>query len=134
MSDTEAVLFANEAFYAAFARRDADAMDDVWASRDAVTCVHPGWPPIGGRDQVIESWRAILGNPDSPTIRASHATAQVLNDVAYVVCYESFDEGFMVATNLFVRQGKAWAMVHHQAGMAPRPADQDVVNAQNTFQ
>ena len=34
MSDTDAVLFANEAFYRAFADRDEASMDDLWASSD----------------------------------------------------------------------------------------------------
>ena len=31
MSDTDAVLFANEAFYQAFADRDEPAMETVWS-------------------------------------------------------------------------------------------------------
>jgi hypothetical protein len=28
-----------------------------------VSCVHPGWPVLVGRQTVLESWRRILGNP-----------------------------------------------------------------------
>src|SRR5438128_8412277 len=42
------VLEANAAFYAAFAQRDADAMDALWAREVPVACLHPGWHPWPG--------------------------------------------------------------------------------------
>ena len=39
MSDADAVLFANEAFYLAFATRDFDAMAAVWADDEPVSGV-----------------------------------------------------------------------------------------------
>jgi hypothetical protein len=63
VSDQISVLFANEAFYAAFAARDIEAMDELWSRRPNVTCIHPGWSPLIGRDSVMQSWRAILSNP-----------------------------------------------------------------------
>ena len=52
--DHEAVLFANEAFYQAFAARDLAAMEEVWAHHCPVACIHPGWPPLHGRQAVNE--------------------------------------------------------------------------------
>ena len=57
MSNPEAVLFANEAFYAAFRAGDMDAMAALWAEDHAVVCLHPGAGPIHGREAVLESWR-----------------------------------------------------------------------------
>ena len=48
MADDEAVLFANEAFYRAFADRDVEAMDEVWAQGVPVACIHPGWQRARG--------------------------------------------------------------------------------------
>jgi hypothetical protein len=42
IADREQVLFANEAFYRAFADRDIDAMDALWARGEPVLCIHPG--------------------------------------------------------------------------------------------
>ena len=42
MPEHAAVLFANDAFYLAFANRDYDAMDVIWARDAPVTCIHPG--------------------------------------------------------------------------------------------
>jgi len=128
MSDYVAVLFANDAFYLAFTGRDLAAMDDIWARKTPVTCIHPGWALTTGREDVLASWEAILTNPHAPEIRCRDATATVLGGHAYVLCYEELDSGFLIATNIFVREDGAWKIVHHQAGEAPPPdtaADDD---------
>ncbi len=119
MSEHDAVLFANEAFYRAFVDRDAAAMEAVWASGEPVACIHPGWPPLSGRESVLESWRRILANPDSPMVACRQPTAFLYGDVAFVICYEAVGDAALVATNVFRREGRQWRMVHHQAGPAP---------------
>jgi ketosteroid isomerase-like protein len=123
MSDSDAVLAVNQAFYDAFTQRDAEAMDALWAKRHPVTCIHPGWPSLSGRDEVVGSWRAILGNPSAPAVRCLKAEAHVAGEAAWVVCYEVLEGGSLVATNVFAREGSAWRMVHHQAGAAALPDD-----------
>jgi ketosteroid isomerase-like protein len=115
-------LFANEAFYAAFATRDIEAMREIWSRSPTVTCIHPGWAPIIGRQNVLRSWQAILSNPQSPLIICSNASAYVLSDVAYVLCHEHVEQTALAATNVFVREGGGWKMVHHQAGPSPPPS------------
>lgn len=116
MSDRDAVLFANEAFYRAFADRDLPAMDRVWSQADDIVCIHPGWAPVEGRDQVMESWQAILGNPSSPAILCRGPRAWLRGEMAFVVCFEEIDGQFLLATNIFVHEGGIWRLVHHQAG------------------
>jgi ketosteroid isomerase-like protein len=126
MSVRDAVLFANEAFYRAFADRDMRAMDAAWSSRLDVACLHPGWQPLFGRAAVLESWAAILGNPQSPKIRARDAKVQMHGEIAVVVCYEEIDGQFLVASNVFVHEGQIWKMVLHQGGAtagAPSPEE-----------
>ncbi len=125
MTADVAVLFANDAFYAAFAGRDLDAMEKVWSQHEAITCIHPGWTALAGREPVLASWRAILSNPRSPHVRVSRAAATVMGEFAYVVCYEHLSEAVLAATNIFVRENDWWRLVHHQAGMAPPPAEPD---------
>ena len=124
MPEQAAVLFANDAFYVAFAGGDMAAMDEVWAEDAPVTCIHPGWRPLEGREEVMASWRSILTAPTRPQIRVQHARAHVLGTVAYVICHEILDRGVLVATNVFVKTGNRWKMIHHQAGEAP-PPDED---------
>lgn len=121
MSEDAAVLFANEAFYLAFDNRDVQAMGNLWAQRAPVTCIHPGWRALSGRDDVMERWEAILNSPHAPKITCHSASACVHGKVAYVICYENVDNTFLVATNVFVREDGLWKLVHHQAGASPSP-------------
>lgn len=110
------VLAANQAFYDAFAARDAAAMESLWAKRAPVACIHPGWSPLHGRERVLASWRAILEGAGAPDIRCANAKAWVQGDTAFVVGYELLGGGRLVATNVFVREDGAWRLVLHQAG------------------
>ena len=116
MSDEQAVLAANEAFYRAFATRNVAAMEAVWAKHAAVACIHPGWGPLVERDKVIESWAEILGGPNSPRITCHGARAFLLGDTAFVICFEAVQGAFLIATNVFVKEDGDWRLVHHQAG------------------
>ncbi len=63
--DVRAVLFANAALYDAFETADLDLMEAVWIDgpgAEDVICVHPGWPPLRGRAQVLRSWAMIMAN------------------------------------------------------------------------
>lgn len=128
--DRDAILFANEAFYRAFADRDLDAMEGLWAQGVPVMRIHPGWGPLTERDAVMASWRAILTGRHSPSIRCQRPETFQYGDVAAVICFEVIGQSFLVATNLFVRQQGRWKMVHHQSGpsnQAPS-ADSDTDN------
>ncbi len=125
MPDREALLFANEAFYLAFADRDMAAMEDAWSATASVACIHPGWGVLTGRDEVLESWAAIIANPDSPDIRVHAPEPHLYGDVGFVVCYEEIAGQYLIATNIFVRDGSVWHMVHHQAGPTAAVPDPD---------
>ncbi len=121
MSEHNAVLFANTAFYAAFAGRDVKAMEQVWSREKPISCTHPGWQPLVGRDEVMESWRSILGNASAPNITSRQERPVVYGDFAIVTCLEQITDEhgnseFLTATNIFTRTGSIWTMVHHQAG------------------
>lgn len=116
MSERDAVLFANEAFYRAFADRDIAGMDALWSAHAPVACIHPGWGALTTRKDVMESWRRILSNESSPKVECRAAEAFVYGDAAFVICYEEVDGNFLVATNVFRREGRQWKIVHHQAG------------------
>lgn len=118
MSDEAAVLAANEAFYTAFAQRDVTAMAALWAGDAAVSCVHPGWNVLTGREDVLTSWRGILANPNQPRVVSGGARVQLYGDAAIVTCREFVSGTPLVATNVFVRQSDAWRLVaHHSSPM-----------------
>lgn len=126
MSEIDAILFANEAFYRAFADRDVEAMAELWSKEAPVTCLHPGWGLLSGRADVLESWRRILRNDAAPAVRCRRPRAYMHGDIAFVVCYEDIEGQMLIATNAFRREQRQWRMIHHQAGptaVAP-PADE----------
>ncbi len=100
-------------------------MDSIWARATGVTCIHPGWNRLEGREAVMRSWRGILANPGSPIIQCSAARVHARGDVAYVLCLERVRGGgpALIATNLFVREEGGWCIVHHQAGPVSSDAD-----------
>jgi hypothetical protein len=128
MSQRPAVLFANDAFYTAFAAGDLGAMDAVWAKRAPVSCIHPGWVALAERDAIMESWRGIFApagggkRRETAAIRCVRPEAFLLGEAAWVACYEALPNGILIATNIFAREDGAWRMVHHHAAPAP-PVD-----------
>ncbi len=111
----EALLAANDAFYRAFNQRDLEAMEMVWSQSVPVSCIHPGWNLLSGRAEVLESWEAIMSNPEQVRIVSGGATAEVVGSVAFVVCREFVGGSPLIATNLFVREGIDWRLVHHHS-------------------
>jgi len=134
MPEHAAVLFANDAFYLAFCNRDLDAMDAIWARETPVTCIHPGWDPLSDRDEVMESWEAILTSPTATHIACRNPTVRVFGEFACVICNEVLDQGFLVATNLYVLEDRQWKIIHHQAGAAPPPEEEEESDPLDTMQ
>ncbi|HEX5370899.1 MAG TPA: nuclear transport factor 2 family protein [Dehalococcoidia bacterium] len=110
---TEALLAANDSFYRAFNQRDLEAMDMLWSQSAEVTCIHPGWNLLSGRESVMESWEAIMSNPEQPRMVMGGATPQIHGEWAVVICRELVGGLPLIATNVFVREGIDWRMVHH---------------------
>jgi len=126
-SDIKRVEEANADFYGAVESSNIERMDAVWAHETWVRCVHPGWDVIAGWEQVRESWEGIFEGAQKLSIFPSAVVAQVSGDFAWVSCIEnitafyesSFDSALAAATNLFVRRGDLWLMVHHHASPIP---------------
>ena len=120
-SDETAVLAANAAFYAAFESLSIEDMDAVWAYEEPVLCVHPGWPLLSTREQVIESWRRIFENASLMRFDITGAQVVVEGDAAWVSCTENLTqvldgrvvEAKIQATNLFRRRLGEWRVAHH---------------------
>jgi ketosteroid isomerase-like protein len=134
--DERAVLFANAALYDAFETADLDLMEAVWMDgpgAENVICVHPGWPPLRGRSQVLRSWAMIMANTTNISFVLTDIDATVDGDVAVVTCAENILTGMpeepelspalaatalsggrVAATNVFRRTGNGWRLwVHH---------------------
>lgn len=114
MSDEASLLAANAAYYRAFVAADPDGMAAIWGDEE-ICCIHPGWPPIFGREQVLASFREILRNPmQDPVLRRSER-ALLCGSEGRIVCIEMVGQAALVATNSFRLVDGAWRLVHHQA-------------------
>ena len=122
------VLTANRAFYDAFNLRDVAAMEALWADRDDIACVHPGWGALRGKEHVLGSWNAILGSMESPQIVGTDETVHIVGNTAFVVCNEAVDgePPQLVATNVFVQAGNSWLLVHHHASPIIQVLEEDL--------
>ena len=113
----EQVSFVNEAFYLAFESKDIKAMRNIWAEREEIYCLHPGWRPLSGRKEIMESWAAILDNPSQPQISFDNPkylwTGE--NTIA-VICFERSSGQSMIATNIFEKEEERFKMIFHQSG------------------
>lgn len=127
----DAVLAANQAFYDAFNARDLDAMEALWSRAAPVGCIHPGWAPLTDRESVLQSWRAILANPQAPEITCEQPGVMLWGDIAMVLCFERLGEAALAATNLFRLEDGVWRMIHHQAGPAAENPSDDEMPAGN---
>ena len=124
-ADVDAVTAVNEALYEAFENADVDRMAAVWddLDPDAVVCVHPGWPMLRGRPQVLRSWSALMAGTSYVQFLLTDVRVSVDGDTAVVTCTENVvqavpgargDAGAVAATNVFRRRADGWRLqVHH---------------------
>ncbi|GAA2405694.1 nuclear transport factor 2 family protein [Actinomadura vinacea] len=131
---------ANAEFYAAFEAGDLDRMGAVWAEGPyaaAVTCVHPGWSMLRGRDEVLRSWALIMANTSYIQFVLTDVRTDVYGDQAVVTCKENIltadedsDAGFLaggsiVASNVFVRAGGEWRLLLHHGSPILNGAEEE---------
>ena len=122
MPDEDAVIAANQAFYRAIEslenRPDGSRLGPPTRP---VTCVHPGWPLMSGRDKVLQSWFTIFDNTMVMQFTVSESSVLIAGDLAWVVCTESLrsvvagrvNEATVEATNVFRNRDGQWRIVHH---------------------
>ena len=138
-SDTTAVLRANQSLYDAFETGDADLMAALWLDgpdASTVSCVHPGWSPLHGRETVLRSWTMIMANTSFIQFVLTDVEVTVAGEVAVVTCGENMLTGLddvtggdigglaggrAVATNVFRRTPEGWRLwVHHASPVLTR--------------
>lgn len=120
--DRAALMQVNAALYEALETADVERMSAVWddADPDALVCVHPGWPALHGRTQVLRSWSAVMAGTDYVQVVLSDVRIAVEGDTAVVSCTENVLTsvadmlgGSVVATNVFRRRPGGWRLVLH---------------------
>ncbi|MEU0087084.1 nuclear transport factor 2 family protein [Streptomyces sp. NPDC006274] len=126
-TDTELVEQANTAFYETMERGDFDELSDLWLDDD-ISCIHPGWPVLTGRGEVLRSYALIMANTEYIQFFLTDVKVSVAGDTALVTCTENILSGgpaedggelgplvgqLVVATNVFRRTLDGWKIWSH---------------------
>lgn len=149
-TDRAAVEAANTAFYEAMEQGDFDGITELWLDDGAtpISCVHPGWPVLSGRGEVLRSYALIMANTDYIQFFLTDVEISLAGDVAVVTCTENILSGgpaedgaslgplvgqLVVATNVFRRTSEGWKVwSHHGSPVIPESDDDDTDNPPDT--
>ncbi|NXY95083.1 nuclear transport factor 2 family protein [Streptomyces sp. BR123] len=138
-TDIEAVEQVNTAFYEAMEQGDFDAMSALWLE-DEVSCVHPGWPVLSGRGEVLRSYALIMSHTEYIQFFLTDTKVAVIGDTALVTCTENILSGgpagdggelgplvgqLVVATNVFRRTSEGWRLWSHHGSPVLTESDED---------
>ncbi|MEU4079558.1 DUF4440 domain-containing protein [Streptomyces venezuelae] len=139
-TDEAAVEAANTAFYEAMETGDFEGVSALWLDDGAtpITCVHPGWPVLTGRGEVLRSYALIMANTEYIQFFLTDLKISLAGNTAVVTCTENILSGgppedgaelgplvgqLVVATNVFRHTSDGWRIWSHHA--SPVLADTD---------
>ncbi|WP_079042158.1 nuclear transport factor 2 family protein [Streptomyces aureus] len=131
-ADEAAVEAANTAFYEAMETGDFEGVSALWVDDGAtpITCVHPGWPVLTGRGEVLRSYALIMANTEYIQFFLTDLKISLAGHTAVVTCTENILSGgpaedgaelgplvgqLVVATNVFRRTPDGWRIWSHHA-------------------
>jgi len=133
-ADIEAITEANEEFYAAAEAGDLDRLGAIWLAgpfEASVQCVHPGWAPVFGREDVLRSWAVVCANTPFLQFFLTDVRIDVVDRIAVVSLTENIitdmsagsseeDPGFIAGgrattINIFRRTDDGWRLWMHHA-------------------
>ncbi|MFF8291263.1 nuclear transport factor 2 family protein [Streptomyces sp. NPDC016309] len=139
----EAVELANTAFYEALERGDFEEVSELWLddAHGEISCVHPGWPVLSGRGEVLRSYALIMANTDYIQFFLTDVKVAMAGDTALVTCTENILSGgpaedgadlgplvgqLVVATNVFRRTPDGWRIwAHHGSPVLAETGEED---------
>ncbi|MEU6707193.1 nuclear transport factor 2 family protein [Streptomyces wuyuanensis] len=142
-TDVENVEAANTAFYEAMERGAFEEVSGLWldgAEADDISCVHPGWPVLSGRGEVLRSYALIMANTEYIQFFLTDVRVSVSGDTAVVTCTENILSGgpaeeagelgplvgqLVVATNVFRRTPDGWRIWSHHGSPVLAESEDD---------
>ncbi|MFF3733246.1 nuclear transport factor 2 family protein [Streptomyces sp. NPDC002476] len=141
-ADIAAVEQANTAFYEAMERGDLDELSGLWLPGEdlTVSCVHPGWPVLRGRGEVLRSYALIMANTEYIQFFLTDVSVSMTGGTALVTCTENILSGgpaedgnalgplvgqLVVATNVFRRTPDGWKLWSHHGSPVLTESDDD---------
>ncbi len=143
-AEARAVERANQAFYDAIEHSNLDELEAVVLTgplAETVSTVHPGWPVLRGRGEVMRSYALIMANTEYIQFFLTDVKVAVDGDTAVVTCTEniltggpaeedgstgSLVGGLVVTTNVFRRTAEGWRLwAHHGSPVLAEEEDED---------
>ncbi|CAM5326446.1 3-dehydroquinate dehydratase OS=Streptomyces microflavus OX=1919 GN=Smic_34320 PE=4 SV=1 [Streptomyces microflavus] len=141
-ADIAEVETANTAFYEALERGYYEALSGLWLPGEdlTVSCVHPGWPVLTGRGDVLRSYALIMANTEYIQFFLTDVNVAMTGDTALVTCTENILSGgpaedgdalgplvgqLVVATNVFRRTPEGWKLWSHHGSPVLAETDED---------
>ncbi|MFI5757931.1 nuclear transport factor 2 family protein [Streptomyces sp. NPDC051569] len=143
-TERERVELANTTFYEAMESGDFDILSGLWldgdGDGDGVSCVHPGWPVLSGRGEVLRSYALIMANTEYIQFFLTDVVVSVAADTAVVTCTENILSGgpaeeagelgplvgqLVVATNVFRRTSDGWKLWSHHGSPVLTETDEE---------
>lgn len=118
------------AFYDAFRSGDVAGMSQAWGSDPGLLCIHPGQPPLAGRQAILASWREILEATGGLQVQFDVRHHRESAGLAVHIGVERINladetKALVSVTNVYVWDDSSWRMLAHHAapihrGPAPR--------------
>ncbi|MFJ9027728.1 nuclear transport factor 2 family protein [Streptomyces sp. NPDC102274] len=123
-------------------RGDFDVLSALWldGGDDGISCVHPGWPVLTGRGEVLRSYALIMANTEYIQFFLTDVVVSVSADTALVTCTENILSGgpaeesgelgplvgqLVVATNVFRRTPEGWKIWSHHGSPVLAETDEE---------
>lgn len=119
---------AEEAFYAALARADLNAVMALWADDEDIVCIHPGGPRLTGVAAIRESYAAILS--EGPlrlaieSVRVQTGAITAVHSLIERIAVPGAAGGrsvCLVVTNVYMKGAEGWRIVVHHASPSEEP-------------
>ena len=109
-------------FYEALREGNLEKLMALWADDDEVVCVHPGGPRRVGIQAIRSAFEAvfaggrILAHPEQ--VRSVHTPDVAVHNVVERIAIHTKEgprEGYVIATNVYIRGPQGWRIVAHHA-------------------
>jgi len=122
---------AEDAFYAAFIKRDVEAMMSVWAEDEDITCIHPLSTMTTGLAAVRASWETIFRHSPPMHFTINEKSRVADGKLAVHIVEELIQVNNepprtpVLATHVYRLTDNGWRMILHHASPSPKSAKQE---------
>ena len=127
-------------FYEALQRADIEALMAVWSDDDEIVCVHPGGPRMVGSAAIRASFEALFGNgaidvrPEKVRrLQALNCAVHSVQERVNVPTEQGPKAAWVMATNVYVKSSRGWALAAHHASPGSPHEAQDVADTGSTL-